>query len=122
MVIDKTDKDRDEARRVQTEMSDRLEDERRNFRSREREIEQQAYTKAKQEFELENRKKELERKQKDIEDRLKLEKELQQKQEQEKQTAKKRLSVGQDINPITIQPSPTQKKPGMCFESYPQCA
>lgn len=95
---------------LQREYSDKLDKERMDFRTREREIEQKAYDKAKQEFEIESRKLELDRRQKEIEDQKLRDRELQQKLKDDKQQQKQRLSIGSNINPVSINPSPQKEK------------
>lgn len=100
-------------------MSDTLEKERKEFRSREREIEQQAYNKAKQEFEIETKKLALERQQKDIEDQRARDQEWKKKVEQDRNQQKQKLSVNENVSPMRIDPSPKkeQPKPGKGFYS-----
>jgi hypothetical protein len=100
---------------IQREFSDKLDQERREFRTREREVEQKAYDKARQEFEIESRKLELDRRQKEIEDQKLRDKEFQQKLKDDKQIKQKRLSVGSNINPVSIAPSPEKKKSELKF-------
>ena len=95
---------------MQIDLNDRLDQERREFRTKEIEIEKNAYQRAKQEFEIESKKMELDRRQREIEDQKRVENEYKLKQENEKKLDKKRLSVGSDINPVSIAPSPQKQK------------
>lgn len=94
---------------MQEDLERKLEQERREFKNREKEIELESYKKAKQEFELETKKIELDRRQKEIEEQRKKEKEWNNKIKKDEDLKKKRLSVGSDINPLSINPTPKKK-------------